>query len=170
MTENQHIIQFSKSLITASHPIFETMFQTKINPLKPKLKESDKTDCDISSIMNFSGIFQDKQFFSLFILSWPKETYLKMASMLLGEEYSDINEDNFDVCAEVNNMIAGNAKKELATLGYKIDMAIPSIIQGQGHKVSYPKSSDIIVIPFMSTYGEFSCEVCFTWAPTKASS
>ncbi|MFP6836317.1 MAG: chemotaxis protein CheX, partial [Pseudomonadales bacterium] len=63
-------------------------------------------------------------------VSFPEATYLKVASAIFEEEYSEYSDDISDLGAEIINMIVGNAKRELEEMGFTSNMAIPSSISG----------------------------------------
>lgn len=162
MTSNQNFLAFSKPFIEGAKNVFETMVQTKLVPGKPKVKTASDGLSDLTSFINVSGELNGKPYQALMVISWPYDTYLKMSSAMLMEEFTEYNDEIKDVGSEICNMITGNAKRDLNGLGYTCSMAIPTMIEGKGHKLNYPNGTTIIYFPIESNHGEFVIEICYT--------
>ena len=161
----KNFIEFSKPFIDATKLIFETMINTKIEPLKPELKTDSTMYGDISSIIGMSG---DKKtdgsvtkFRGLMVLSFREDFYIKMSNRMLQEEYQEYNKEIEDVGAEIVNIIMGNAKKTLNVMGLFPDMATPSTVRGANHTVTALDKQCTIIIPFHSDIGDFKMEICY---------
>lgn len=165
MSDNDRFLKFSKPFIEATQNVFQTMMNTKIVVQKPQLKKEKNARGDLSSIMGINGKIVvdgvEKDFSGLIVMSYPKETYIKVASAILMEKFTEINDDNADAGAEINNMVTGNAKRFLAALGYKIEMSIPSTVLGIGHEIKYPSKTTVIIFPVTSDLGTFFIELCY---------
>ncbi len=162
MTDHSNFLAFSKPYIEGAKYVFETMIQTKLVPGKPKVKDASDGLSDLTSFINISGERNGEPYQALLVLSWPYETYTKMASAMLHEEYAEYNEEIADVGAEICNMITGNAKRDLTGMGYTCIMAIPTMIEGKGHKLKYPEGTTIIYFPIESDHGSFVLEICYS--------
>ncbi len=162
----QHFLEFSRPFIDAGKNVFETMVFTKLDPSKPEIKKDYKSRGDVSAVLGLTGTIKkdgkEKEYKAMLVLSWPYQTYFKVASAMLMENFTEYSNEIADVGAEIANMIMGNAKRELATMGYTTNMAIPSIIEGSGHTIKYPASTTIIMIPVNSAHGPFYIEICYT--------
>ncbi len=78
---------------------------------------------------------------------------------MLGEECKEINEQNIDLVGELANIILGQAKIELGTLGYAVQMAVPSCVWGKDHKIKHFGNGVCIVLPFETEAGTLFSEV-----------
>jgi chemotaxis protein CheX len=165
MTNTQYFLNFSKPFIQGAKNVFSTMVFTELKTLKPQIKDGKVSLGEISSIMGLTGTIQRDgkigDFKGMFVLSFPKDTYLKIASAMLMEEYSDYVDEICDVGSEICNIVTGNAKRDLADLGYKIDMSIPSTVTGLAHTIHYPQNTQIVVIPLECSHGPFYMELCY---------
>ena len=74
---------------------------------------------------------------------------------------NEINDEIKDAVGEIANMISGQARQELETMGRVLKAAIPTVVLGKGHIVAHITSHPIIAIPFNTDHGEFTIEVCF---------
>jgi chemotaxis protein CheX len=158
-------IAFSKPFIDAAKNIFKTMVSTELETGKPTIKEGLVSKGDISSIIGMTGTCERRgetsEFKGQLVISFPKKTFLKVASAMLYENFTELNEDNSDTGAEIINMIMGNAKRDLTPLGYKMGMATPTTVSGAAHEIKYINGVRIIVIPMKCTHGDFFVEICY---------
>lgn len=165
MSSTQQFIEFSRPFIQAAKLIFETMIFTKIEPGKPLIKKDFSSRGDISAIIGVTGKYNSggttEEVRGMMVLSWPMETYVKVANAMLMENHAEYNSAIADVGAEISNMVLGNAKRELNNVGYSLDMAIPSTVVGPKHSINYPTDSTVIIIPIVSAHGEFFMELCY---------
>ena len=165
MVNNGAFIEFARPFIDAAKNVFETMVFTKLEPQKPTIKNDNLSRGDISAVLGLTGKIErngkERDFKAMLVLSWPYQTYFKIASAMLMETFSEYCEEIADVGGEISNMIMGNAKRDLATLGFKSNMAIPSMIEGKDHTIKYPPGTTIIMIPINSAHGNMYMELCF---------
>ncbi len=163
---NTSFLTFSKPFVDAVKNVFQTMvFLNSIAPAKPELKADSTSRGDVSAVIGMNGnlVRNEKKipFKGLMVLSWPYPTYFKMSEKMLGEPYTSFCKDIADVGAEISNMVMGNAKRDLNPLGFFIEMAIPTTINGQGHSLKYPDNTKIILIPIKTEIGDFYMELCY---------
>lgn len=166
MSKEQNFIEFSKPFIEAAKNVFETMVFTKLDPQKPMIKKDNVSKGDVSAVLGLSGEMTKEgtpvPYKAMLVISWPYETYFKVASAMLMDTFTEFNEEIADVGGEICNMIMGNAKRELNGMGYTSNMAIPSMIEGAGHNIKYPNGTTVILIPINSAHGEMFIEICYT--------
>ena len=111
------------------------MCQVDISYSKPMIKEGKKSYGDYSSIVGLNGVCtlddSKRKFKGCMVLSWTEESYLKSASAILMEEFSEYNDEISDVGMEICNITMGNAKKILSEMGYQVEMSIPTSVVGK---------------------------------------
>lgn len=161
-----NFIEFSKPFIRAARNVFETMVYTQLEPQKPFIKEGNVSKGDVSAVLGLSGVLtqgdSQSDYKAMLVISWPYSTYIKVAgAMLMDEGLTEYSEDIADVGGEICNMIMGNAKRDLADMGYSSSMAIPSMIEGEAHSIKYPNKTTVIVIPIHSAHGDMFIELCY---------
>lgn len=165
MSVDSKFLEFSKPFIDATKNIFETMVFSKLDPQKPNFKQDSVSRGDVTAFIGITGSVSrngtKKEFKGMLAISWPYETYFKVASAMLSETYTSYCNEISDLGSEICNMIMGNAKRELANLGYTSNMAIPSMIEGKNHTIKYPPETTIIVVPVNSAHGQFFIEICY---------
>ena len=158
-------VQFLKPFFDAAKDVFTTMVHTPITIGKPYIKKDISPLGDVTALIGMSG-HQEKggeinDFQGQFCISFQEETYIKVASAMLMEEYTEFNEEIADVGSEICNIIVGNTKGGLVELGCKIEMAIPNMIRGKNHQISYPAEAMILVVPVECNHGKLFMEICF---------
>ncbi len=165
MSVSSNFIEFSKPFVEASKNVFETMIFTKLETQKPIIKKDSTSKGDISAILGVTGNLNkdgvEVPYKGMLVLSWPYETYLKVASAMLMETHTKYSSEIADVGGEISNMVMGNAKRTLAEMGYTSSMAIPSLIEGPAHNLTYPNGTTVILIPINSAHGPFYMEICY---------
>lgn len=165
---NTNFITFSKPFMDAAKNVFETMVFSKLEPGKPQVKQDSVSKGDVSATIGINGTYmtddsEERNFKGMLVISWPYETYFKVAAAMLMEEtpYTEYSPEIADVGGEICNMIMGNAKRDLTEIGFKTAMAIPSIIEGKDHSIKYPPGTTTILIPIVSAHGDMYIELCF---------
>ena len=165
MSGESHFIEFSRPFIAASKNVFETMVFTTLETQKPIIKSDSVSRGDISAVLGLSGELEKGgtrcQYKAMLVISFPYETYFKVAGAMLGETYTSYVADIRDVGGEIVNMVMGNAKRDLKTMGYSSNMAIPSMIEGKSHSICYPPGTNVVLIPFTSAHGQLFMELCY---------
>ncbi len=91
---NTRYLQFSKPFIDALKEVYSTMIKVKLNHSQPVLSNNSITLGDYTGLMGMNGVFEKdgKKFQGSFMVSWPKECFLKTAGSMLSEEYIEIDE------------------------------------------------------------------------------
>lgn len=168
MAGEMHFIEFSKPFIDAAKNVFETMVFTKLDTQKPVIKNDSLSRGDVSAVLGLSGEMDrngvKSQYKAMLVISFPYATYFKVASAMLGENYTSYVPDIHDLGGEIVNMVMGNAKRDLKTMGYTSNMAIPSMVEGKNHSIKYPAGTHVVLIPFTSAHGELFMELCYSEA------
>lgn len=168
MAADTNFIDFSRPFVDACKNIFTTMVGCELEPQKPQLKNDNSSRGDITAVIGLSGDLEKAgkkaSYRAMLVLSFPYETYFKVASAMLSETYTTYHPDIHDLGGEIVNMIMGNAKRDLKNLGYSSSMAIPSLIEGKGHSIKYPEGTTVVLIPFNSPHGPLFMELCYTIA------
>jgi len=148
--------KFIDPFISATLNVLETMAFTKAEAGKPYLKKDQIASGDVSGVIGLTG-----EVSGTFSVSYTEKSILAIVSNMLGEEIREINEEIKDAVGEITNMIAGQARQELDQLGRSLQAAIPTVIMGKNHTVTHVTAYPIIAIPFSTSNGGFTIEVCF---------
>lgn len=142
---------YIKPFVLAIKRVFETMISLPFSLGKPTLKKGSEVPHEISSIIGLSGTVSGSV-----VISLSQAVAFQLASALLGEEITELNEDCTDAIGEIANIIAGNAKTDFPSRDNAI--SVPSVVVGK-HKVTYPSGIPIISIPCATDKGEMIIEI-----------
>ena len=151
-------INFVNPFLAATLHVLKVQAQIEAAPGKVYLKKDNPTTLtgDVSGVI---GIVSDT-FNGSVVISFPEATFLKVMSNMLGEDYTELNQDILDGAGEITNMIFGQAKITLNERGYGIKIALPTVVSGKGHTMQgTTKGGPTVVIPFSSPAGSFFVEI-----------
>ena len=134
----------------------ETMIGIKPNRLDLFLKEGSQASGDITGIIGFA----DKNIVGSVALSFPTDTALMIYNTMMKENVSSASREVMDLTGELTNIIAGDAKQELAKTGLSFHISIPTIIVGKNHTIHHQLDTPVLVIPFtLNDKHEFLVEI-----------
>jgi len=144
-------VQYINPFLIAVQKVFDTMIDVPFVLGKPVLKKDRIPPYEVSSIIGLSG-----EVTGCVVISLEANIALELASALLDDEFTEIDEDCTDAIGEITNMIAGNAKTDFP--GKNNAISVPTVVIGK-HKLSYPKGIPIISIPCKAGDGELSIDI-----------
>lgn len=131
--------------------------QFQMNEIKmgtPEIKSTqDPMAGEISSVLAIVS----KNFQGQLSISFDKGSFLELVSSMLCEEQTEITPDNQDAVGEINNIIYGNAKPDLAQFG--VAMSIPKVVLGANQVLPCPAGSAAMRVPFKTAKGSFYIEI-----------
>jgi chemotaxis protein CheX len=119
---------------------------------KLSLKDSAVHSYDITGVIGLSGEAQGS-----ICLSFPQAIAFKAVSALLGMPVTAMGDDVSDGIGELVNIVAGNAKQYLTK--YNLSISLPKVIIGKDHSVASMTGIPTIVVPIVSSLGEFAMEI-----------
>ena len=162
---SEMFLKFSAPFIKSTKNTFSTMMSTEITMHSPQIKKDNQAGADITALIGINGTVESagqvKEFRGLLALCFPKNLYVKLASRMLGEDYTDVVPDIADAGSEVANIILGGSKQELLSLGIKLQLTSPSTIRGVDHEISYPKGSTTMRTTVSCDLGDFYLDLCY---------
>lgn len=147
-------VRVINAIISATLKVLGQFDVGKITMGKPEMKScQEPMGGVISSVIDIIS----QNFKGQLGISFDKPSYLQVVSSMLMEEQADITPDNQDAVGEINNIIYGNAKSDLAQFG--VAMSIPKVVHGAGQTMACPEGSAAMRVPFTTEKGVFYIEV-----------
>jgi chemotaxis protein CheX len=150
-------VNFINPFLNATQKVLKVQCFIEAKAQKPSIKKP--TDPlllgDISGIISISS----EAFNGTLAVSFPEAVFIKVAANMLGEKVDKIHEGVVDLVGELANIILGQAKLELATLGYALQMALPSCVWGKDHQIKHFGGGVCVVLPFETEAGIFHIEI-----------
>lgn len=144
--------KYINPFLQAAINLFKDYLGIKIKDLKPFVNNNPYALEEISSIIGLAGETK-----GAIVLSFSRDTAIKMISKFSGHTYNALSSDVIDGVGELTNILAGNAKKDL--LEFRIEISLPGVVIGNNNHINWPKGIPIITIPFISEFGDFSLNV-----------
>ena len=148
-------VKFINPFLEGTINVLKTMAFVEPKPGKPCLKQDNMASGEVSGIIGLTGSARGS-----LALSFSEQSILKIVNNMLGEKFTEINEDIKDAVGEITNMISGDARKRLEADGLTITAAIPTFVSGKNHVIKHILGGASIVIPFEITEGSFVVDVC----------
>jgi len=143
--------------LAAAMHVLKTMAGVDAKPGKPFLKKDDIAMGDVSAIISITGQAQGSM-----ALVFTEACITGVASHLLGENFSQLNDEVKDAVGELTNMICGDARRRLSEDGITLQAGIPKILSGKNHSIVHLAKGPRLAIPFETDQGAFIIEVALS--------
>ncbi len=149
-------VQFINPFIDGVIDVLGLMCGTIPELVEKTIRQPDELiSSDISSIV----FMRSDLFMGSMAVGFEGDTYRNLYEMMIGERVGVIDSNNCDGAGEICNQIFGYAKSKLNLKGFNIEMAIPTISFGDGHKVKHLINGPCLSLKFKSAAGPFFLEV-----------
>lgn len=135
--------RFINAFIEGVQKTLSLMAQTDVKAAPPKIEKVFQSRGEVAGVV---GMVAGEMKGTLTI-SFSKPAILEILRNMLGENYTEINQEVADAVGEVTNQVYGTAKTSLNQMGYAFEMAIPSVVQGQ-FTISKYHSGATLILPF----------------------
>jgi chemotaxis protein CheX len=154
--EVQMDVEIINPFVEGAVHVLKTMASTDARAEAPYVKKDRVAKGDVSSVIGLTG--EAKGTVSV---TFTGACILDVVSRMFGEQMEDLNEEIGDAVGEIANMISGYARQKLEERGRSLKAAIPTVVMGKDHRLSYKTNCSVIAIPFTTDSGKFTIEVCF---------
>lgn len=150
-------VSYINPFIQSTVNVFKTMVFMDIVRGIPFIKQVGLPRADISGTIGLAG-----QTNGVVAVTFSEEVACLVTSGMLGEDCKALNDTVKDTIGELANMIAGGAKAIMAEKGLNFKIALPSVIVGLNHNISFPPGVPCMVLPFtiQKLNKSFNVEVC----------
>lgn len=132
--------------------IFSVMLGWKIEAGEASRSNRFQAKHEISGIIGFSGALRGNM-----VIGIDQDFAFAVAGAFFGGTPTTIDSEVIDMVGELANMIGGSAKERFVTTG--VNLGLPMVICGKGHRVSFDPGTEVELIPFTSPHGSFTLEV-----------
>lgn len=120
-------VDFLAAFVESVKEIFQTMLSAKDIKIIPKTSVNfNEVEVDISAQMNMITPTHNISI----VLSMPKASYLNVVGAMLGEEFTEIQDDLQDAIAEVLNILYCTAQKQFITADLIVNKTPPKTVMG----------------------------------------
>ncbi|MDR3554486.1 MAG: chemotaxis protein CheX [Syntrophobacteraceae bacterium] len=149
-------VKLINPFLAAAMHVLKTMAGVEVSPGKPFLKKDSQATGDVSAIIGITGVASGSM-----ALVFTESCILYIVSKLLGEAFTEVNDEVNDAVGELTNMICGDGRRRLAEEGLVLQAGIPTIVSGKNHHITHIAKGPRLAIPFQTEQGEFMVEVAF---------
>jgi chemotaxis protein CheX len=129
---------------------FEMMAKTTLIAGPPVIETKLPQHGDVVGFVGLTGSTTQ----GMVLVSFDKDVLLFFLEKLFGQVYTEINDEACDAVGELTNIIYGGAKTILNNLGYRFEMAVPSVVMG-ATRFSINASDQCLSLPFSCQKGKF---------------
>lgn len=151
-------VHFIQPFINATVNVLQVQAKLECKMQTPTLKSNFKIpyDVDIAGVLSLVS----DAFMGSIALSFPKDSFLKICSIVYGMEFTSIDEQTEDAAAEFLNMIFGGAKAELnKDRNYNIQKALPTVIRAESLNLRQYSAESTLTLPFQTSAGPFHIDI-----------
>ena len=150
-------LKFVTPVLTTLTNVFTTMIQLEPRAGDIHIKQDDIAKGDVTGLLKMEGSAAKGSI----SISFTKPVVIDLVKRMLHMDIQEIDEIARDMAGEMANIVVGGAKNLLEEQGYKIDMSLPQIFAGEGHRIEHSFEGETIEIPFSIDSGDFYVEVNF---------
>ncbi len=147
-----------EAVIEGIKDTFKIMMSTEVSaeePVQVKKMEAPKVDDPIFVRKGITGAIGFVGTLSgIFSVYFDEELSKKVASLMLGEDINEINEDVKSAVGEIANIAIGRAKTIMNAYGCRIEISPPTIIHGKSYMITPKVDEDRVLIPFKLPNGK----------------
>jgi len=151
-------VEYINPFIESVYNLFATMLESKVERGEIGIaKEPNDGMRRVTALIGFSG-----QARGSVALSFPVPTALSMVGKLLGTPTKVLDDTVYDAIAELVNIVAGGSKAKFTNGSEtRIQLGLPTVINGNDYDIGYPSEALWLEVPFRSDLGPFSLHVSF---------
>lgn len=153
-------VEYIQPFISSLQNAFQMMAGCKPRRGDLRLSGPNCPTHEVSGIIGLSGHAA-----GMVVLSLSESLALRVTSVMLMSDATEVNSDVVDAVGELANMVAGAAKAELAE--YELCVSLPNVVTGLGHQIRFPSNVTPICIPFETEFGPLTLEVGLAAVPLE---
>ncbi|MEZ6137873.1 MAG: chemotaxis protein CheX [Pirellulaceae bacterium] len=140
-----------ESLVDASESVLSTMCKITVENTRTSSGCAVRRN-ELSGVVGLTGALR-----AMVSINVSKDLIFHAAESLLGVRPTAMDADVIDLVGELANMIVGNAKERLHHKD--LILGLPTVVNGTGHVVVFPKDMDLSVINFETNVGGLQIEL-----------
>lgn len=143
-------VELFNPFIVAAGEVLNSELEVRAKRGPLTLDKADYISQDITVLISLVG-----DIWGVVIISLQFNTAKAIVSHMLGEEVTDFNELAQSGIGELGNVISGRAATKLAEAGYDTDISVPTMMVGQGSRIS-TFDIDRLIVPLETEFGVIS--------------
>ncbi|UCG79325.1 MAG: chemotaxis protein CheX [Nitrospirota bacterium] len=142
--------EYIEPFVSSTIRVLDQVIQSDVSRGKISLVSSDEIYGDVTIIIKVEGDSGGD-----IILNMDEETAVSISNIMTGEDAVELTPLGKDAISELANMLAGNATSALTDLGYKLQIAPPSMVDRNG-LIKQIGGLEIFQVPLFTEMGEIT--------------
>ncbi len=142
--------------VEATADVLAMMADTEVEVVSIREDANTKVKSDFAGIMGLAG----RELSVAITLAFPQGTIVPIAAAMLEETPEEALESAPTVIGELLNMVSGQARASLAEADVDLDMALPTVVKGDGLALVADDAVKVVVVEFKTAEGSFVLAVC----------
>ncbi len=151
---NKVDVHFINPFIQGSTEVLEKLCGIKATREKVFVRADDQISGDVSALVAMNS----DDLSGSMAIAFEESTFLGCVSGMLGETFTEVNQEIADAAGEICNQIFGIAKRQLNEKGHSIKPAIPTVVLGKKHSIKHMIPGVCLAVRFSTPAGNFTIE------------
>ena len=151
--------EYINAFLAPAKMVWEKELGTPLDFVGAQAVTHQYTTEDLTAILGVSGQLEGNVLYG-----FAGGTGLAVASAMVGELVTELDDMSMSALGELCNMITGNAATQLSAKGYVCDISPPLIIEPSGSRISTLHGMQIMTT-FKSEFGELYIRICLNENP-----
>jgi chemotaxis protein CheX len=146
-------VEYINPFVESAFNILREVLQTEVRRGELYLKSTSVPVMGVAAIVGLAGDVEGRVLFDM-----ERDTALKIASFMNGEELKELDELVKATITELANMITAQAVTKLHDLGFSFDLTPPAIFTGDNMEVT---NTDVeaLIVPMETPQGKLEINV-----------
>jgi chemotaxis protein CheX len=150
--------RITKPFVDATLKVLETMAFIKPAVGAPALWDTCMPLGEVVGVVGLSN--EDENIKGFLAIGFSESSIIQIVSNMLGEEYTTIVNEVKEAAGEIANMISGQSRQALSSMGIKLQASLPSVISGKDMTMDGSEKRPLMIVPFTIEKGSFMLGLC----------
>jgi chemotaxis protein CheX len=147
-------VEYINPFVEAAFSILKEVLNTDVKRGDLYLKSTTMSIMGVAALVGLAGDVEGRVLFDM-----TKDTALKIASVMNGEQFTTLDELAKATITELANMITAQAVTKLHDLGFKFDLTPPALFSGENMEISNREVEALIVPMELGPNGKIEINV-----------
>ncbi|MCL2433911.1 MAG: chemotaxis protein CheX [Clostridia bacterium] len=153
-------VSYVNPFVVSTIETLQKMLNIESKAGRLSLKDSALHSFDVTGVIGLTG-----EAAGSICLSFPQDVAFRAVTALLGMPVTMMGDEVTDGIGELVNIVAGNAKQYLTK--YNLSISLPKVVVGRNHSIASMSGVPTIVVPIVSSLGEFAMEISLKTPESK---
>jgi chemotaxis protein CheX len=147
-------VEYINPFVEAAFNVLREVLNTEVKRGDLYLKSTTMSIMGVAALVGLAGDVEGRVLFDM-----TKDTALKIAGAMNGEDFSVLDELAKATITELANMITAQAVTKLHDLGFKFDLTPPALFTGENMEISNREVEALIVPMELGPHGKIEINV-----------